>query len=248
MGSRGLIARIALAIPVPDLFDYEVPPSLDAQVVPGARVRVPFGRGVRLGYCIDRATTSEHDKLKAIEAVVDDAPLLEPDLLALIDWTARYYLCSIGEVIEAAVPKAVREGKRRAIRWARLLPAAASFADGGQGANLRTRILETLHDRGPLPLSELLEASEAGESSAKTLAKRGAIEIVRAPTREFGGPLALLRAGHQNPRAASSSSTLKRVPRNRMPVSIAPKKTVVCPPEPSVSVQRAKAGAGSLVK
>ena len=187
MGSRGLIARIALAIPVPDLFDYEVPPSLDAQVVPGARVRVPFGRGVRLGYCIDRATTSEHDKLKAIEAVVDDAPLLEPDLLALIDWTARYYLCSIGEVIEAAVPKAVREGKRRAIRWARLLPAAASFADGGQGANLRTRILETLHDRGPLPLSELLEASEAGESSAKTLAKRGAIEIVRAPTREFGG-------------------------------------------------------------
>ncbi len=180
-------ARIALAIPVPDLFDYRVPAALDETVVPGARVRVPFGRGVRIGYCIERSAEQRHEKLKEIEAVLDDAPLLEPDLLALVQWTAHYYLCSVGEVIEAAVPKAVREGKRRSIRWARLLPAARSFVDRGAGAEGRAKLLATLRDTGALPLKELLDRAGAGDSSAKTLAKRGAIEIVHAPTREFGG-------------------------------------------------------------
>lgn len=190
-------ARIALAIPVPELFDYRVPAELDASVVPGARVRVPFGRGVRIGYCIERSAEQRHEKPKSIEAVVDDAPLLEPDLLQLVRWTADYYLCSVGEVIEAAIPKGVREGKSRTIRWVRRSPTADSFQDRGNGIEGRARLLAILAERGPLPIEELLAAGEVGESAVKTLAKRGAVEIVRAPTREFGG----LR----DPRGASTS-------------------------------------------
>lgn len=193
-------ARIALAIPVPELFDYRVPADLDETVVPGARVRVPFGRGVRVGYCIERSEISRHAAPKEIEAVLDDAPLLEPDLLELVRWTAEYYLCSVGEVIEAAVPKGVREGRRRAIRWVRRTDGTLS-ADRGPGHEARARIIRALDDAGgALPLTELLEAAEAGESSAKTLERRGAVEIFRAPTREFGG------VGGVAPTAAESSA------------------------------------------
>ena len=156
-------ARIALAIPVPELFDYRVPAELDASVVPGARVRVPFGRGVRIGYCIERSAEQRHEKPKSIEAVVDDAPLLEPDLLQLVRWTADYYLCSVGEVIEAAIPKGVREGKSRTIRWVRRSPTADSFQDRGNGIEGRARLLAILAERGPLPIEELLAAGEVGE-------------------------------------------------------------------------------------
>ncbi len=180
-------ARIALAIPVPDLFDYSVPPDLEESVVPGARVRVPFGRGLRIGYCIERSAEKRHDFPKEIEAVLDDVPLLEPDLLALIRWTADYYLCSVGEVIESAVPRGVREGRRRSIRWARRIEGAGECGKG-TGAEARARIIAVLSAAGgALPLDELLSGACAGESSAKTLAKRGALEIVRAAPREFGG-------------------------------------------------------------
>jgi len=193
-------ARIALAIPVPDLFDYRVPPELDAAVVPGARVRVPFGRGVRIGYCIERSAEKRHESPKPIEAVLDDAPLVEADLLDLIRWTADYYLCSVGEVIEAAVPKGVREGRRRAVRWARLTRAPAGASGKGAGAEARARLLAALGAAGgALPLDELLGRAQAGESSAKTLERRGAIEILRAPPPEFGGlsPAIALAAGER---------------------------------------------------
>jgi len=185
-----------LAIPVPELFDYRVPIELAEAVVPGARVRVPFGRGVRIGYCIERSAEQRYEKLKEIEAVVDDAPLLEPDLLNLVKWTADYYLCSVGEVIEAAVPKGVRDGKKRSIRWVKLSSSSTSTAtsespvptDRGPGSAQRQKILRVLEKMGgALPLSELLELASSGESSVKTLERRGRLEILRAPPPEFGG-------------------------------------------------------------
>ncbi len=194
--SRHPFARVALAIPVPELFDYRVPTELEEAVVPGARVRVPFGRGVRIGYCIERSAEQRYEKLKEIEAVVDDAPLLEPDLLNLVKWTADYYLCSVGEVIEAAVPKGVRDGKKRAIRWVKLSSPPANAAeketpvpiDRGPGSVQRQEILRVLEEMGgALPLSELLKLASSGESSVKTLERRGRLEILRAPPPEFGG-------------------------------------------------------------
>ena len=43
MGAEGLIAEIAVPVPVPRTFHYRVPARLDAQVVPGVRVQVLFG-------------------------------------------------------------------------------------------------------------------------------------------------------------------------------------------------------------
>ena len=54
-------------------------------------------------------------RLKPLEAVVDDQPLVGPAMLRLTEWMADYYLCGWGQVLEAVVPAGVRgrAGTRR---------------------------------------------------------------------------------------------------------------------------------------
>ncbi|MCI0651540.1 MAG: primosomal protein N' [Planctomycetes bacterium] len=174
-------ARVALAIPVRELFDYRVPEALAASVVPGARVRVPFGRGVRIGYCVERDAECRHPQPKDIAAVLDDEPLLDGALLRFVQWTADYYLASVGEVIESAIPKSIREAAPKDVPWVRLSAAAASDSPPRASA-AGARILRHLRERGaPAPLADVLDACAATRAPLRTLARRGAVEIYRAP-------------------------------------------------------------------
>ena len=67
---------------------------------------------------------------KPIHALIDQHALLDAALLQLLRWTAGYYHHPLGEVIAAALPKALREGapaRPRVELW-RLRTAAAPQA------------------------------------------------------------------------------------------------------------------------
>src|SRR5687768_12990410 len=92
-------------------FDYRVPESVRARLVPGQRVRVPLGRGNRLveGYCIGVASRPVGTRpLKEIEGIVDREPLLSPAMMRLTQWMADYYLCPHGQVLHCVVPAGVK--------------------------------------------------------------------------------------------------------------------------------------------
>jgi primosomal protein N' (replication factor Y) len=92
-------------------YDYEVPSALWPAVQPGVRVQVPLGRGnrKRIGYCtaVENQTLPQR-ALKPISAVVDAQSLLSPPMLRLTQWMASYYLCPLGQVLDAVVPAGVR--------------------------------------------------------------------------------------------------------------------------------------------
>ena len=73
------IARVALDVPLPKLFDYACPANLAAP--PGARVVVPFGRRRMVGVVVEAAeeTGLDPEKIKDIESVLGDAPTLPGD-------------------------------------------------------------------------------------------------------------------------------------------------------------------------
>lgn len=77
------IVRVALAVPLPRLFDYLVPDDVSLQV--GMRVLVPFGTQKRVAIVADFPTKSDvpKDKLKAILQPLDLAPLFYAHLLGL---------------------------------------------------------------------------------------------------------------------------------------------------------------------
>ena len=108
------VFRVALDTPLKRLFDYLEPISglFAAPASPGMRVRVPFGRQKLVGIIMEVATSTDvpEDKLKPILEVLDAKPVLEPSALALLQWAADYYHHPIGEVLSAALPKAMRLG------------------------------------------------------------------------------------------------------------------------------------------
>lgn len=92
-------------------FDYLVPEGLRANLTPGQRVRVPLGRGNRFvtGYCMGLRNQKVGGRpLKLIKSLVDQSALLSPAMLRLTEWMSEYYLCQLGQVLEAVVPAGVR--------------------------------------------------------------------------------------------------------------------------------------------
>lgn len=108
------VFRVALDTPLKRLFDY-LPPAgstLSAPLVPGMRVRVPFGRQKLVGIVMEAASSTDipEDRLKSILEVLDSRPVLDASALALLRWASEYYHHPIGEVLSTALPKAMRLG------------------------------------------------------------------------------------------------------------------------------------------
>lgn len=102
------IAQVAVELPVHKALDYHLPPALRAACQIGQRVLVPVGNRQVLGYIVALHPSSPLANLKDVSEVLDDSPLLTPDLLRLTHWIAEYYLCPWGQVLKAAIPEGFR--------------------------------------------------------------------------------------------------------------------------------------------
>ena len=108
------ILRVAVPAPLRALFDY-LPPRgvVRRRLLPGVRLRVPFGRSERCGVLIELAAESEIEgrRLKRVLAVIDQAPLLANADIDFLRWASRYYQHPIGEVVSNALPVRLRRGE-----------------------------------------------------------------------------------------------------------------------------------------
>ena len=120
------IVRVALDVPVPRLFDYLAPDSDESDI--GRRVTVPFGTVSRTGVIVALAAASEHDKLKAVTAILRDMPALPAEWLAMCDFCARYYQSPLGEVTSFALPPMLRRGKLPRVRKTTASPSVPACA------------------------------------------------------------------------------------------------------------------------
>jgi len=76
-------------------------------------VLVPFGRRQQVGLVLGHANESSlpAGKLRHCDAAIDESPLLAAAELRLIRFTSDYYHHPIGEVVAAALPALLRQGK-----------------------------------------------------------------------------------------------------------------------------------------
>ena len=187
--SSSLILRIAVAAPLPGLFDYLPPPGADpAQLQRGVRLRVPFGRGSRIGFLWDLANSSElpAEALKSAEALLDQTPLLTPEDLALLRWAADYYQHPLGDVLLGALPKRLRKEQARRPReptaWRLTAAGRATDPAGLARAPRQAAILLALRER-PQGVAQKILLTECGSCAPalKRLQEMGWIEVCRAP-------------------------------------------------------------------
>lgn len=108
------ILRIAVPVPLHRLYDYMPPPDFNTnQLVPGIRVKVPFGKREIIGILVEVSSTSTlpHHKLKPASEIIDRESLFSPNILKLLHWASDYYHHPLGEVFATALPKTLRLGK-----------------------------------------------------------------------------------------------------------------------------------------
>ncbi|MDH3428518.1 MAG: primosomal protein N' [Gammaproteobacteria bacterium] len=181
------ILKVAINVPLSREFDY-LPADRGAPAPPGSRVLVPFGRRRQVGVVMAHSDSSElpASKMRHSLATLDDKPLLGDDDLWLIRFASNYYHHPIGEVVAAALPTLLRQGKALYPRVACVaITDAGESVDSGMLAKRAPRqaeLLDLLRDAGGngIDVESLTEQLPNWRRAAKTLLEKGLISRFEA--------------------------------------------------------------------
>jgi primosomal protein N' (replication factor Y) len=103
------LVEVVFNLPVDRRFTYAAPEDLEVKA--GMRVTAPFGPRRLLGYVVADGVRAPAGlkEVKQILRRVDPQPLFGPGEIALAEWLAGMYLCSLGEALAAMLPGGRRE-------------------------------------------------------------------------------------------------------------------------------------------
>lgn len=103
-------AELILPLALPQNYTYRIPEELESSVKVGCRVVVQFGRRKLYTALVrnihDRAP--EGFEPKDILDLEDRQPIVNATQLKLWEWMADYYMCTMGEVLIAALPSGLK--------------------------------------------------------------------------------------------------------------------------------------------
>ena len=137
---------VAVAVPVPlfTALTYSVPAGQFPVV--GGRVKVTVGRRKLTGVVLELdSEPPAKGKVRDLETVVDEAPVLTPGLLELATFIADYYLAPIGDVVRAMLPSDLKPWGRQKLRLSDRGAMAQPSVPHGRS------LIELLLLEGPLP-------------------------------------------------------------------------------------------------
>jgi primosomal protein N' (replication factor Y) (superfamily II helicase) len=188
---------VAINVPLSREFDY-LPPANGPLPTAGCRVAVPFGPRQQVGLVLGQSPTSTlpAGKLRRCSSVLDETPLLTEAELRLVRFTADYYHHPIGEVVAAALPAILRQGKSLhplvEMISATDLGMAADIESLATRAPKQAELLETLADAGGngLEADQLTELLPNWRRVAKALFEKGLIVRLEARSADFDETLA----------------------------------------------------------
>lgn len=103
-------ADLMLPVPIPKLFTYRIPRDMEEQIQVGSRVIVQFGSKKVLTGVVGKLHQQPPRKYEAryILEVLDEQAVVNPLQIRLFHWIAEYYACTIGEVLNVALPSGLK--------------------------------------------------------------------------------------------------------------------------------------------
>ncbi len=194
-GTGTVYLAVALDVPLPSLFDY----SHDRPVAPGVRVRVIFGRRAMVGmvWAVREAPGVAADRVRPIEAVLDDLPPMPADWLRLAEFAAHYYHRPLGEVLLPVLPPSLR--RPAAYTGARSAGGPVCRADRRPGASRAARKRKGAAQAVPADAADAAETAAGADAAARQAADPvrddAGPALTEAQTRALAGLRELLAAG-----------------------------------------------------
>lgn len=104
--SSNYYVDVILPLAITRPYTYWVPEELVTQVQVGVRVEVQFGKSkLYTGLVMQiHQQAPEQQKPKPVIGVIDERPIVNEQQFKLWRWMAAYYLCTLGEIMNAALP------------------------------------------------------------------------------------------------------------------------------------------------
>lgn len=179
----GSIARVIVEIALDREFDYSIPTALQGAVQIGSQVIVPFGPRKITGYVVGLPESSPHEKLKPIQRIVGDQPLITERIVKLARWMAAYYVCPLEQAVRTVLPSVVRRTSRTfkqvlhvSVIVSLPLP-ETEWSTLKKRAPKQARVMEFLAQEPFITLPRLVQ--ESGESAAvvRALVKKGWLKL-----------------------------------------------------------------------
>ena len=105
---------IILPLAIADVYTYNIPASLlpianSQSPLTGRRVLIPLGKKSIIGiiYCKHEGELPASVKVRDVLQIIDDTPIVTTEQLKLWEWLSSYYMCTLGEVMAAALPSEI---------------------------------------------------------------------------------------------------------------------------------------------
>ena len=105
---------IILPLAIADVYTYNIPDALwpitnRQSPITGRRVLVPLGKKSIIGiiYRKHEGELPASVKVRDVLQLVDETPIVTTEQLKLWEWLSSYYMCTLGEVMAAALPSEI---------------------------------------------------------------------------------------------------------------------------------------------
>lgn len=172
--------RVALPVPLPQLFDYLAPDGPAPATVAGCRISVPFGPRELIGVVVEAGSATPGTSLRQAVAWRDAEPLLQGELRASLHWLAHYTHAPLGEVFSTALPGPLRHGEPLpdTHHWGWQLTDDGRQQRGSLRAGSRPRQLAELLADAIVDEDVIAARMHDWRAPARSLAKRGLVERV----------------------------------------------------------------------
>jgi primosomal protein N' (replication factor Y) len=107
---KTLFVEVILPLAIAKNYTYRVPFELNNLVAVGKRVVVQFGKSKLYTAIVSAITEHPPEKYEAkyILEILDDRPVVTDKQLQFWKWLGEYYMCNDGEVMNAALPSALK--------------------------------------------------------------------------------------------------------------------------------------------
>lgn len=176
-----MFAEIILFSALDRTLHYIVPEHLAEQAATGCRALAPLGRREAVGLIAalteDPPEAPPDTRWRPLLALLDEAPVLTPDLLELARWVGSYYFYPLGQVIRTMLPAELEAAEHQAYR----LTSVGREALGRKDASPVLRCMEDAGEEGLSreALRRLMpdETNEVLVKTLKTMERKGLIDV-----------------------------------------------------------------------
>ena len=144
-------ADVILPFAVKGKFTYKITEALSDSILPGCRVVVQFGKKKLLSGIVSalHSNISEYENIKEIIDVLETNPSVNEKQLKLWEWMSSYYMCTLGEVMKAALPSAL------SLESESLITVNRESVSEGLPDEASSLVIRMIKDQGPVTIKNL---------------------------------------------------------------------------------------------